>query len=447
MNEQIKKLMENPQKGLLILAWPMIISMVFSTLLNFVDFFFVGGLGPNALAAVQLSFPVFFLIIAIGSGISIGTTTLMAKRIGEKNKQWAEETGLHSLLLSFLVSLIFIIMILFIDPMAHSLGGSPGVAHLAADYMSVIFAGSIIFLLNFSMTAILQAQGDTKMIMKLSIMYTLINIVLNPIFIYTLGMGIKGSALASVISEGIALLGFIWHIIVRKKTYLQIKPREFIFTPQIMKNILRVGLPAAVAEIGLSIAVLGINLILSGFGDAAISAYGVGFRLDSIAILPILGLGAGAITMVGYFRGAKDYQGARRVYHMAIKLVLAFTITIGAIMFVLSWIAPHLFTKDAAVIDMASGYLRIIAFSYPFIGISIILSSAFQGMGRGLPSLVITMSRAILVTLPVAYVLAYHTGLGVTGAWIGLVASAVFSASVAFLWIERYFRKICAQCA
>ena len=443
MNEQIRKLMENPRRGLLVLSWPMIVSMVFGTLLNFVDFFFVGGLGPNALAAVQLSFPIFFLIIAIGSGIGIGTTALMAKRLGEKNKLWAEEAGMHSLLLSFVVSLFFTAIVLFIDPVAHSLGGGPEVAHLAADYMSVIFAGSAIFFLGFSMQAILQAQGDTKLIMKLSIAFTLLNIVLNPIFIYDLGMGIKGSALASVIAEGIALLAYAWHIIVRKRTYLQIKPREFIFTPQIMKNILKVGLPAAVAEIGLSIAVLGINFILSGFGDAAITAYGIGFRIDSLAILPILGLGAGAITMVGYFRGAKDYQGARRVYHTALKLVLAFTAVMGAIIFLLSWVVPHLFTKDAAVIEMAAGYLRIIAFSYPFIGITIILSSAFQGMGRGLPSLVITMARAILIALPVAYYLAYHTGLGVTGAWVGIVASGAFSATVAFAWIEAYFRKLC----
>jgi len=445
MNERIEKLMENPRRGLLILSWPMIVSMVFSTLLNFVDFFFVGGLGPNALAAVQLSFPIFFLIIALGSGISIGTTALIAKRLGEKNKLWAEEAGMHSLLLAFLVSLVFTAMVLFIDPISHSLGGSPEVAHLAADYMSIIFAGSSIFLLGFAMIAILQSQGETKLIMKLSIAYTLINIILNPIFIYTLGMGIKGSAIATVISEAFALVVYVWHIIARKKTFLQIRPKEFIYTPQIFKNILKVGLPAAVAEIGLSIAVFGINLILSGFGDSAISAYGVGFRLDSLAILPILGLGAGTITMVGYFRGAKDYAGARRVYRVAIKTSLIFTVAIGALMFMLSWVVPHMFTKDAAVLSMATGYLQIIAFSYPFIGIAIVLSSAFQGLGRGLPSLVITMARAILIALPVAYYLAYHTPLGVTGAWVGLLASSVFSSLAAFVWIERYAHKMCGK--
>jgi putative MATE family efflux protein len=446
MNEKIKSFMENPRRGLLILSWPMIVSMVFGTLLSFVDFFFVGGLGPNALAAVQFSFPIFFFIIALGSGISIGTTALMAKRLGEKNKKWAEETALHSLLLSFLVSLVFTVLVLVIDPIAHGLGGGPEVAHLAADYMSVLFAGSLVFFLNFSMMAILQAQGDTKLIMKLSVAYTLINIVLNPIFIYSLGLGIRGSSLANVLSEGLALLYFFWHILARKKTFLQISLRDFIYTPQIMKNILKVGIPAALAEIGLSIAVLGINFVLVGFGDLAVSAYGVGFRIDSLAILPVLGLGSGVITMVGYFRGAKDYKGARRVYRMAIKLVLVFTIVTGAAIFLLSWSLPHLFTKDAAVIGMASDYLRIIAFNYPLIGVAIVLSSAFQGMGRGVPSLVITMARAILIALPVAYYLAYHTSLGVIGAWVGILLSGVFSAAAAFAWIEFYFRRLCGNC-
>lgn len=446
MNEQIKNLMSNPRRGLLVLSWPMMVSMLFSTMLNFVDFFFVGGLGPNALAAVQLSFPIFFLIIAIGSGIGVGTTALMAKRLGEKNKKWAEETGLHSLLLTFLASLAFMAVVLVIGPLAHSLGGGPDVARLAADYMSVIFAGSGVFLMGFSMMSIIQSQGETKLIMKLSIMYTLINIVLNPIFIYTLGMGIRGSALATIVSEGLALVVYIWHVLVRKKTFLKIRLHDFIYTPQIMKNILKVGLPAAVAELGLSIAVLGMNFILSGFGDAALSAYGVGFRIDSLAILPILGLEAGTVTMVGYYRGAKDYPGARKVYRTATKMALLFTIAIGVAVFLLSWAIPHLFTNDASVIAMATGYLRIIVLSYPFIAITIMLSAAFQGLGRGMPGLVITMARAILVAFPIAYYLAYYTPLGVMGVWIGIVASAVFSSLSALVWIEAYLRKLCGRC-
>jgi len=446
MNERIKKLMENPRRGLLILSWPLIVSMLFSTLLNFVDFFFVGGLGPNALAAVQLSFPIFFLMIAVGSGISIGATALMSKRIGEKNKKWAEEAGLHAIMLGLIVSAAATAMALVTDPLSHGLGGGIEVSHLASQYMSIIFAGSIVYFMMSALQSVLQAEGDTQTIMKVSVGFTLLNIILNPLFIYVLGMGIMGSAFATVVAEGFGLLVYVWYIIARKKTFLQIRPREFIYTPQIIKNILKVGLPAATSQLALSIAVIGVNLILGGFGDSAISAYGIGFRIDSLTILPLLGLGYGAIPLIGYFRGAKDPRGAKKVYHLALKISLAFTIALGALMFTMSWFMPHLFTTDATVIRMASDYMRYIAFAYPFIGVTIILASAFQAMGKGMPSLVITLSRAVLIVLLVSYVLAYHTSLGIDGVWVGLVSASIFSAIAAFVWIERYFKGICNAC-
>ncbi|MBN2517430.1 MAG: MATE family efflux transporter [Candidatus Altiarchaeota archaeon] len=446
MTERVDRLMMDPRRGLLMLAWPIMVSMFFSMLLNFVDFFFVGGLGPKALAGVQVSFPVFFFIIAVGSGVGIGTTALIAKRLGEKNKKWAEETALHSFLLGGMTALLFTTMVLFVGPISNNLGGGPEVSLLAGEYMWVIFAGSIVFFLVFSMNSVLQGEGDTKTPMKISLVFTICNIVLDPIFIYTLKMGVGGAALATVLSEVVALSLYFWYLFVGKRSHLEIKPKDFIYTPQIMKNILRVGIPSAVAQMGLSVAVLGINFILSGFGDAAISAYGVGFRIDSLAIMPILGLGAGVIPMVGYFRGTRDYAGARKVYRLGLKLALAFTATIGVVVLSLATLLPGIFTTDSGVISMASGYLAIIAFAYPLIGMTIILSSAFQGMGRGMPSLIITMARAIIIAIPMAYYLAYPAGLGVVGVWLGILLSTLFSATFSLLWIENYFRKICSRC-
>jgi putative MATE family efflux protein len=445
MSERIGELMKNPRRGLFTLAGPIMVSMFFSMLLNFVDFFFVGGLGPNALAGLQISFPLFFALIAIGSGVGIGTTSLIARRLGERNKKWAEETALHGLLLAMVIAILPTSMALFAGPLSSNLGGGPEASLFAAQYMQIILAGSLVFFLVFSMQSILQGEGDTKTPMKLAIVFTVSNIILDPIFIYTLGMGVQGAALATVLSEGIALALYFWHIIFSKRSYLKIKPREFIYTPQIIKNILKVGFPATVAQIGLSIAVGGVNAILSGFGDPAISAYGIGFRVDSLAILPLLGLGAGVVPMVGYFRGAKDYPGARRVYRLALKIGMAFALATGVLIFLLAGVLPRIFTSDPGILGMASDYLRVVAFAYPFIGMAIILSSAFQGMGKGMPSLIITMTRAILVVIPVAYYLAYRTDLGVLGVWVGITVSAVFSGTAAFAWIEDYFRKICPR--
>lgn len=447
MSDRIAKLMENPKKGLITLAWPVIISMFFSTMLNFVDFFFVGGLGPNALAAVQISFPIFFIIISISSGVSIGTTALIAKRLGEKNKMWAEETAMHSLLLSGGLAVFFTLLAFFALPIAGSLGGGAEVSGMAADYLGAIFAGSIIFFIVASMNAILQAEGDTKTPMKLAIVFTLSNIILDPIFIYTLKMGVGGAAIATVLSEGIALLIYIRIVLLRKKNYLQIDFKKFIYTPQIIKNILKVGVPSALLQLTFSIAVIVVNLLLSGFGDKAISAFGIGFRMDSIGILPIFGFASGAIPLIGYFRGAKDYAGAKRVYHLALKMVLMYTVPAALMILALSGILPPVFTSDTSVTSMASEYLKILALSYPLIGITIITSSSFQALGKGIHSLVIVAARSLLILIPAAYYLAYHTGLGISGIWFGILMSTGFSAIVAFMWIEAVFRGLCKECA
>ncbi|MBN2518173.1 MAG: MATE family efflux transporter [Candidatus Altiarchaeota archaeon] len=448
METRIEKLMANPRRGLLILAAPAIVSMFFQTMLNFVDFIFVSGLGPGALAAVQLSFPVFFLLIAFCSGINIGATALISKRLGEKNKKWAEETALHAFLLAIIVAIIFTLVgVLFSEQLAAIQGASPELTKMAGSYIFILFACCSIFFLSFASTAILQAEGDTKTPMKIALVFTAVNIVLDPIFIYTLGMGIAGAAIATVIAEAVSVIILAYLFFVRKSTYLGIKPREFIYTPQIIKNILKVGAPAAVTQMMLSLAVGVVNLILSSFGDLPISAYGIGFRIDSFAILPVIGLSVGTIPMVGFYRGAKDCPNIKKVTKIAITLCIGFGLIVGLLIFLGADGIASVFTDDPSVIDMASGYLRIMAFSYPLMGITIILSSVFQGMGRGIPSLIIVFSRAVLVAVPLCYYLAHFTELGVTGVWIGITVSAFVAAILSLVWITSAFKKFEKACS
>jgi Na+-driven multidrug efflux pump len=181
----------------------------------------------------------------------------------------------------------------------------------------------------------------------------------------------------------------------------------------------------------------------AGFGDKAISAYGIGFRVDSLAIMPVLGLGAGAVPLIGYFRGRKDFKGARKVQRYALKLVVMYGIGLGVIVFALAGIMPMMFTNDPDVLRMASDYFRIIAVSYPFFGIAIITSSAFQGLGKGMPSLVIMLSRTIMIAIPLCYYLANYTEWGLNGVILGIVVSAIASAAMAVVWIESVFKKLC----
>jgi Na+-driven multidrug efflux pump len=162
----------------------MIISTVFSTILNLVDFFFVWGLGPNALAAVQVSFPVFFLIISLGQGLIIGSTALISKRMGEKNRKWAEESGLHAIFIALILSAIFTFTAVVAPNISSSLGVGPEVTEMASDYMQVIFMGSSVFFILFALQSVLQGEGHTKMVMKISLIFTFLNAGLDIPFIY-----------------------------------------------------------------------------------------------------------------------------------------------------------------------------------------------------------------------------------------------------------------------
>jgi putative MATE family efflux protein len=444
MKDRIDRLMENPQKGLITLATPMIISTVFSTVLNLVDFFFVGGLGPNALAAVQVSFPVFFLIISLGQGLIIGSTALISKRMGEKNKKWAEETGLHALFMALVLSALFTFMALGTPQIAESLRVGPQVTSMASDYMQVIFMGSTVFFLVFALQSILQGEGHTRMVMKVSLIFTFLNAALDPPFIYWLNMGVGGAAIATVIAAGVALAYAAWHIIWAKRSYLQINLREFIYTPQIIKNIFRVGIPAAASHIGLAASIFGFNFILAGFGDSFVSAYGIAFRIDSFAILPVLGLSGGLIPLIGYFRGAKDYKGAHKANRLALKMSLAFGLLVTLVVFLVAPYAGGLFTSDGRVIALSAEYLQVRSLSYVFAGMAIVISAAFQGMGRGMPSLVITLLRSLLLVLPLAFIFSRYWEMA--GAALGIVIATIVAAILSFLWIEQYFKRICSEC-
>ncbi len=434
---RVDSLMKDPRRGLLLLAWPVIVSSLFTVLLNFVDAFFVGGLGPEALAAMQTSFPIFGFMLAIGVGLTIGANAVIAKRLGEKNKEWAEETALHCLFLTLLVSIGFTLLAFLSPQIAAAMGGGPVVQKMASDYIGVILAGSAVMFFSFALASILQAEGDTKTRMKAAAVMTMVNVILDPIFIYQFNMGVGGAAMATVIAQLFALAMYARMVLHKRSSYLQLRLKEFRYTPQIITSILKIGVPSMVVQMTLSITVIGFNLLLAGFGDDAISAYGIGFRADSLAIMPILGLAAGVVTMVGYYRGARDYRGARKVYMSGLKYMLVFSLLGGATMFLISDFLPHVFTADAEVISLASQYMKIIGLAYPFIGATIIISSAFQGLGRGLPSMVITMARAVLVAIPAAWLLGYGAGMGPIGVLLAIPVSAVFSSAFAVIWIEK----------
>lgn len=438
----------NILKGLVFLALPMMIGMLLQTAFNVIDTIFIGMLGAEALAAVAITFPVVFIFIAFASGLSVGSTTLTAQAIGAKNYSKADNIAEHSLMLSGIVGIIIAVLgIIFGEPIFVFMGATPEILELTLLYSNTIFIGFIFLFIGFISQGIMQAEGDSKTPMINMAISVVLNIILDPIMIFGLfgfpALGIFGAALATVLARSVGA-GLNIFYILKGKGLIKIKPKDFSFDAKIMKNILFLGTPASAGQLTIAFGSTVLMSFVGVFGTFAIAAYGISTRLDSIAILPVLGLISATIAMTGQNIGAKKIERAKKIifYSTAIS---AFLMGIVAVIFLL---VPEpffkLFSADKEVVSIGLVYLSIVAFSYPFRGILMAVSSGFQGAGNTLLSMVMTGGYWILIVI-LSFFLKENYGL--KGIWYSLLFSAVIGAIITIityktnLWIPKELKE------
>ncbi len=357
-------------KTLIFLALPIMLGMLLQTAFNVIDTIFIGMLGTEALAAVAITFPVVFIFIAFASGLSVGSTTLVAQAVGAKNYSKANNIAEHSLMLSGVIGIIIAVLgIIFGKPIFVFMGATPEILELTLLYSNTIFIGFIFLFIGFISQGIMQAEGDSKTPMINMAISVMLNIILDPILIFGLfgfpALGIFGAALATVLSRSVGA-GLNIFYILKGRGLIKINPKDFSFDLRIMKKIIFLGAPASIGHLTISLGLTVIMSFVGVFGVLSIAAYGIGTRLDSIAILPVIGLISATIAMVGQNIGAKKLERAKKTifYSTAIS---AFLMGIVAVIFVL-FPEPFfkLFSADKEVISIGLVYLSIAAFSYPF---------------------------------------------------------------------------------
>jgi len=407
--QQVEQFIQNPKKSLIKLALPIVIAMTVQILYNFVDTAFVGRLGAESIAALTLSFPIFFIMMSLAVGLSTGMSSRISRFLGEKNKEGAENTAMHGLYMSLVASaLVLILGLIFLKPLL-SLFGAQGEVHvLAYGYSSVILVGMIFSFLSFIMHYFLTAQGDMKSPTKAQIGGLILNIVLDPIFIYVLGFGVKGAAYATVISWAFSILLYRYYI--QKKTIIDLKIAAFKYSNAITKQIIAVAFPASMTMIFMSIYIVFLNRVMAHFGTDYIAAFGLVFRLESVAIMPIVALGTALMTLVGMFYGAKRFDLLKELIQYGLKIAVIFNILIGAIFFIFPIFLLKLFTSDVTLLTIGARYLRIEVFILPLGAVSMLVSRALQGMGFGLPGLIINLVRSLLIAVPLAYFFVFVLG-------------------------------------
>ncbi|MEI6827078.1 MAG: MATE family efflux transporter [Desulfuromonadales bacterium] len=423
------------------LAIPAGTGFFFNTMFNVVDTWYGGQLSTTALAAMSLSFPVFFLILAIGSGVSTGATALIGNALGRKDYDEAKLYLTQSLSFALLHALLLTIAGLILAPQIFMLMGATGeyLAH-ALSYMNVIFAGSIFFLLNFVMNAILNSHGNTIAYRNFLIGGFFLNLILDPWFMYggagLPALGLGGIALATVFVQ---CIGVFYLFSQLSKTgsmpsfhLSDLRPRWRYF-----RELFRQGFPSAMNMMTVSLGIFIITWYVGRFGQQAVAAYGIGTRIEQIALLPVMGLNISTLALTAQNFGAERIDRIRETLRVSLRygVVLALSGTLGALLFGRELMG--VFTADPSVIDTGVGFLAVEAYvlpAYVFLYISV---SAMQGIKMPLFGLIIGLYRQIAGPTIVFHLLTTVMSLGLSGVWWGIFGITWSAALVVIVYVSR----------
>ena len=445
--KNVKLLLGDPKKAIVKLAIPIMIGGMVQTLYNFVDGIWVSGLGADSLAAVGIFMPFMMILSSIAMGIGVGGSSAISRAIGAKDRKRASNVAEHTLITGTLIgSIIAFSLLPFLRGIFTGMGAGENVVNLAYAYGSVIIIGSpLIFLSNLG-GAILRGEGDTKRAMYLMLVSAVLNMILDPIFIFVLGMGVVGAAVATMISIGINAVIILHWLIIKKDSYVQLNLRYFRRDWGIMKEIFSVGLPSSLAQISMSLTMIVLNtIVLLAGGDQGMAIFSGGWRIVMLAIVPMMGIAAAVTTVTGAAYGAKNAEKLRISYLYAVKLGTAIGAITGALIWVFAPQLTYLFTYSESSAPLAPGiieFLRYIVFYFPAVASGMLTSSMFRGIGKGMYSLAQNIMRTLVMQILFTYVLGIALGLGLTGIWTGIVIANITASIIGITWGMHVVKKL-----
>ena len=442
----IRTLLGDPRKAIRRLSLPMIVAMSAQMIYNLVDAIWVSGLGADALAAIGFASPFFFAAIALSNGLGVGGGSAISRRIGARDKEGADAVAVHTVAMMLLLAVLFTIPLFAFAEELFVLIGAGRTVDLAVAYSRVIFAGAIFIFVTNVANAVLRAEGDAKRAMYAMILGAGLNIVLDPIFIYTLDMGIAGAAYATIVSLGITSAVMLNWLLFKRDTYLTFKFKGFRFDRAITRDIFGVGVPASVMQLAISLTILVLNaIIVAAGGTDGVAIYTTGWRVASMAILPPIGIATAVVSVTGAAFGARSFENVRVAYLYATKIGFAIEAVVAVATFVLApWIAAA-FTQSEGAAHIEAGltlFLRIMSLFYVGVPFGMFASSLFQGTGKGMNALVVTILRTLILAPLCSVFFAFNLEMGLVGVWWGIVAANTIGPAVAFLWARLYLRSL-----
>ena len=428
------------------IAVPASIGFFFNTMYNVVDTYFGGLISTQALAAMSLSFPVFFLIIAMGSGFATGTTALIGSALGASNQDEAKRYAIQGLTFGMIVSVCLTFLGLCLSPYTFSfLGASDEYLQDCLRYMNTIFLGTVFFLLVYMLNAILNAQGNTRTFRNVLIVGFLLNIGLDPWFIYggfgIPAMGLRGIAFATVLVQIIGC-GYLGLKVYQTGLLSGGNFRDAIPQYAPFKNIAYQGFPSSLNFMTIALGVFVITYFLSRFGKEAVAAYGIALRVEQIALLPTIGLNVATLSIVAQNHGAQRFDRIKETLRTALRYgaMVSAIGTICVVVFGRYFIT--VFSDDIRVIQIGTTYLKIDAFVFYAYVVLFVDVATLQGMKRPAFALIIGVYRQIIAPVAVFYLFTQVLNLGVLGIWWGIFFVTWSAAIIAFFYTHHVLKTI-----
>ena len=445
-SNNVDLMLKNPKKALINMSIPLIISLLITSFYNLIDAFWVSGLGADALAGIGFFTPIFMILVGFGNGLGSGAAFALSKYLGGGNKQKANNASIHSIIINIIVSLIVtIILLILLNPIMNAMGAGQTIGY-ATDYGVIILLGSVFIILSNALYGIFRGEGDTTRPMYAMMASAILNMILDPIFIYKFDLGVMGAAAATIVSSIFVILVLIYWFYIKKDTYLKPNISNFTFEKDISKDIIKVGIPASIQLLNNAFFAAVFSALLTFVGSTdSVAVYSTGWRIVTIGTTPLLAIGTTLISVIAANYGAKNYKNIKIAHRYAMKISILIAFVIAVLTNVFAGDIASVFASSGSSSRIASeltSFLSWIVIYYPTMAVGVASTYVFQGVGKGLTAMFQTIMRETGFTIFFAVLLGVVFGYGVWGAWMGIVLGEIVSNNITMLWADYLIKKL-----
>ncbi len=444
--DRVNVMVGEPKKALISMSIPLIISLLISGLYNLIDAMWVSGLGADALAGIGFVTPIFMVLVGVGNGLSAGSASAISKYIGESNKKKADNASVHVIIITVLISLLTTVILYFFLKKILLIMGAGLTIDFAVNYGEIIVFGSIFIILSNSIYGVFRGEGDSSRPMYAMILSAILNIILDPVFIYGLNFGVRGAAVATVISAFTVNFFLFYWFYAKKDTYLKPFFKNFSFDKNISFDIVKVGIPASLQLINNAFFAAIFSALLTFIsGTDSVAVYSTGWRVVTIGTTPILAIGTALVSVIAANYGAGNFKNIQIAHRYSMKLSMLFAVVIMILTIIFAPQLASIFSYSSGSARLSGeliGFLSWIVLYYPTMAVGVASTYVFQGVGRGVTAMFQTIMRETGFTLFFAVLLGVVLDWGVWGAWMGIVLGEIVSNNITLLWADLYIKKL-----